>query len=482
MPCLLMLMKKIYEKDLLLRKIGQQKPMTTGEQVRLALHLIMPAILAQLTITIMQYIDASMVGCIGPEASAAIGIVESTTWLLGGICSTLAAGFYVQVAHRLGAGKPHEARQVVREGIVTVLAISSALACLAAAVSGSLPSWLGGGNDIKGMSSSYFVIYALGIPVFQIGMFASGMLRSSGNVLLPSAMSIVMMLMKVVFNFFLIFPSRVVSVAGMAIHLPGAGLSVMGAAMGTLAAEVVSAAFLMYWLCFRARDLRLTHERGSFKPSAACFRRAFAIAAPMGLQLAVMCSADVATTVIIAPIGTYAIAANSFGMIVESLCYMPGYGIADAAATLVGQSLGAGRPALMRRFAYICVGLGIGVMSLMGVVMYFGAPAALHMMTPVQAVRDLGVEVLRIQAYAEPMFAAAIVSYGVFVGAASTFVPSMMNLVSMWGVRISLSLLFAPTMGLKGVWLAMCIELCFRGVIFITRLRWGRWTAKAAVA
>ena len=126
---------------------------------------------------------------------------------------------------------------------------------------------------------------------------------------------------------------------------------------------------------------------------------------------------------------------------------------------------------LMKRFAWLSVGLGVTVMAVMGVVMYVGAPVAMAMMTPAEEVRRLGVEVLRIEAFAEPMFAAAIVSYGVFVGAAKTLVPSIMNLVSIWGVRISLAALLAPSMGLRGVWIAMCIELCFRGLIFLVKLK-----------
>ena len=112
----------------------------------------------------------------------------------------------------------------------------------------------------------------------------------------------------------------------------------------------------------------------------------------------------------------------------------------------------------------------MGIMTLMGIVMYVGAPFAMSMMTPSEEVRQLGVEVLRIEAFAEPMFGAAIICYGVFVGAAKTVAPSVMNLVSMWGVRISLAALLAPSMGLRGVWLAMCLELTFRGVIFLVKL------------
>ena len=176
-----------------------------------------------------------------------------------------------------------------------------------------------------------------------------------------------------------------------------------------------------------------------------------------------------------APLGIFAIAANSFAITAESLCYMPGYGIADAATTLAGQSYGAGRFALTRRFAFITVGLGMAVMGIMGVAMYVWAPHIIGLMTPVPEVRELGVMALRIEAFAEPMFAASIVSYGVFVGVADTLVPCLMNFFSIWAVRLSLAALLAPSMGLKGVWIAMCVELCFRGGIFLCRLCGNRW-------
>ena len=99
-------------------------------------------------------------------------------------------------------------------------------------------------------------------------------------------------------------------------------------------------------------------------------------------------------------------------------------------------------------------------------------------MTPVAEIRSLGIMALRIEAFAEPMFAASIVAYGVFVGAGDTLVPSAMNLGSIWIVRLTLAALLAPVMGLRGVWVAMCIELCFRGVIFLMRLRSDRWMKK----
>jgi Na+-driven multidrug efflux pump len=154
---------------------------------------------------------------------------------------------------------------------------------------------------------------------------------------------------------------------------------------------------------------------------------------------------------------------------------MPGYGIAEAATTLVGQSFGAGKHMLTRQFARMSVALGIGVMTLMGVLMWVMATELMGIMTPVADIIAIGTRCLRIEAFAEPMFAAAIVCNGVFVGAGDTLRPAIMSLASMWGVRLTLAALLAGSYGLPGVWTAMAIELTFRGLIFLARLYHGGW-------
>ena len=204
-------------------------------------------------------------------------------------------------------------------------------------------------------------------------------------------------------------------------------------------------------------------------------RNAFKIGSPIALQYLLMSSAQIVSTVIVAPLGNFAIAANTFAITAESLCYMPGYGIGDAATTLVGQSIGAGQYALCRSFAKMTVGLGMGIMAFMGVIMYIFAPEMIGLMTPVEEIRTLGTTVLRIEAFAEPMFAAAIVGNCICIGAGDTLKPSLMNLISMWGIRLTLAAILAQSYGLQGVWFAMAVELTFRGSIFLARLQWGKW-------
>lgn len=462
----------------LLVLIRQGRPMTLGQRLRLTVQLSIPAVIAQLSAIIMQYIDAAMVGHLGAEASASIGLVATTTWLFWGLCAAVTSGFSVQVAHRIGAGNLSGARDVLRQALTATLLFSLLLAAIGMTISGMLPEWLGGDVSIRRDASLYFFIFSLFLPALQMNFLAGGMLRCSGNMQIPSIMGVVMCILDVVFNFFLIFPSRSWELAGFTVTMPGAGLGVCGAALGTAAAEAVAAAILLRYLWKRSDTLKLSGEPGSFRPRTDTLKRAFRIGFPMCLEHAVICGAQIMTTVIVAPLGVFAIAANSFAVTAESLCYMPGYGIAEAATTLVGQSLGAGRLKLTRSFARITVLMGMGVMGLMGMLMYLFAPQIIGLMTPVEEIRQLGVMALRIEAFAEPMFAASIVAYGVFVGAADTMVPCLMNFFSIWAVRLSLAALLAPSLGLKGVWIAMCVELCFRGVIFLIRLQRERWLNK----
>lgn len=214
---------------------------------------------------------------------------------------------------------------------------------------------------------------------------------------------------------------------------------------------------------------------GSWRLNNHYLKNAIKIAFPIAIEHIALCSAQIASTRIVAPLGTVSVAANSLAVTAESFCYMPGYGIGSAATTLVGQSIGTKRLDLAKKFARISVMLGIIVMSCCAIFMFIFAPYLCSMLTPVEEIRTLGTQVLRIEAFAEPMYAASIVTAGALRGAGDTFIPSILNLVSMWGVRITAAAFLAPHFGLHGVWIAMCVELCIRGILFLIRLLKEKW-------
>ncbi len=150
--------------DLLLAKIRNGEEMTGGEKLRLIFELSVPSMLAQITTVMMFFIDAAMVGHLGAAASASIGLIETTTWLMGSLLSAVSVGFSVQVAHFIGANDFIRARQVFRHALVCGIAFSIFMSLIGIAIHNPLPYWLGGKADIAPMSSAYFLIFSLTLP------------------------------------------------------------------------------------------------------------------------------------------------------------------------------------------------------------------------------------------------------------------------------------------------------------------------------
>jgi putative MATE family efflux protein len=434
--------------------------MVRSEKLNLIVGLSIPSMLAQISTVMMFFIDASMVGHLGAEASASIGLIESTTWLVGSLLSAAATGFSVQVAHFIGANDFVKARQVFRHALICGLAFSVFLSLIGVGIHSHLPYWLGGGADIASASSGYFLIYSLVLPFVYLYHTSEMMLKSAGNMHTPSVMAVLVCICDVIFNYIFIYICK---------------LGVVGAAMGTALAYICISLPNLYLSACKNRMLNLRQDHVRFHWVKEYVQRACKISIPIAIQNILMSGAQIVSTMIVAPLGNIAIAAHSFAITAESLCYMPGYGIGDAATTLVGQTHGAGRIDLCKNFAYMTVGLGMLVMALMGVIMYVFAPEMIGVLSPVEAIRQLGTTCLRIEAFAEPFFAASIVTYCVCVGAGDTFKPAAINLGTMWLVRLTLAYGLSKSYGLEGVWIAMATELTFRGVLFLIRLFRGSW-------
>ena len=436
--------------DILAARMRQGESIPLGDTARVAAALSVPAILQQLVVTAMEYIDAAMVGHIGAEATAAIGIVSSSTWLLHGILVGLFTSFAIQIAQYLGADRQDDARGVLRQSMIFNILLGCGMAALGIGICRFLPGWLGADPSLQGNASAYFGIWSAALPFsMAMGMY-SAMLRATGDALTPSLISVLVCVLDIFFNFFLINPTREMELFGQTVTMFGFGWGVPGAALGTALATMIGGLA--------------------------------ALAVPLAAERAALSSAQVLLVRIVSQLGTVAIAANSLAVSAEGLCYMAGYGIQDASIALVGQAVGAHRRDMSKRFAWLCTGMGMGIMALSGVLMWLFAPALMSIFTADAAVIALGAQMLRIEAFAEPMFGASIVASGAMQGAGDSTACFVLNLFSMWGVRLTLAFLLAPRFGLAGVWTAMCVELCTRGVLFLLRLARGKWLERGALA
>ena len=453
---------------------GQRIPVK--EQMKLVISLSIPAILEQLVMTLMSYIDTAMVGSLGYMATASIGVVSTTIWLLNGIVSAAAVGFSIQVAQYLGAGREKDSRDVLCQAILFNIAFGAALAVLAILSGQFLPSLLGAEVSIRPYAKAYFCTVAAFLPFSMASAMYSSILRCSGNVVIPSIMNAGMCLLDVVFNFFLIYPTRQIG----RFTVWGAGLGVSGAAWGTGLAQACVGLILLLILIRRQGPLRLRREE-RWRFTKVCMHNVVVLATPAALERITLCLAQIVMTAVVAGMGSVSVAANYVAVQTESICYLPAYGVATAATALVGQSIGAGRPDMAKRFAYGTTALGFGLVTITGGLLFAGAPVLTRLLTPEAEVIALSTRVLRIVAFSEPLFAVSIVIIGALRGAGDGKGPFFINSLSMWVIRVLTVLLFTRSYGVVGVWATMTVELIMRGLFFLIRLLKGRWVHTQAL-
>ena len=421
------------------------------KQIKNVIKLSIPAILTQIATIVMQYIDSAMVGNLGANASAAIGLVSTSTWLFGGILSSIAVGFSVQIAHHFGAKEYAEGRMVLRHGLIFSLIMAFVLMIIGILISSPLPKILRADISIWNDASLYFLVFSISLPFMMLSSLTSYSLQCSGNMVIPSILNAVMCLLDVVFN--LIFIPR---------------FGVLGAAMGTGLSLVIISICMFIVCCFISKNLRITIKDNT-KFNENIIKKGIIISLPIALEQVARSAAMIVSTGIVAPLGNIAIAANSFAVTVESICYMPGFGVQSASTTLVGQEMGASNYKKAKSYGNISIWLGTLIMTFMAILLFIFCPFIFKLLTPVKEVQVLATTVLRIGCFAEPLYGVSIVASGALRGAEDTLIPSILNLLSIWVVRITLSFILVIPFGLIGVWLANTIELCVRGILLLIR-------------
>ncbi|MBR5230257.1 MAG: MATE family efflux transporter [Firmicutes bacterium] len=442
--------------------------------VRAAVFLAFPAVVEQIMLTAVQFVDTAMVGRLGADATAAVGLTTSSVWMFQAVFGSASMGFSVQVAQHLGAGRRERAKQVVAQSLRVVAILGMLLGALGFFISFSLPDWLGAEDAVAGPAGTYFRIIACGMPMTFGVLMVSSMMRCAGDTKTPMILNTMINIINVTLNFLFIYPTRMVRIGDASFVVPGLNLGVAGAAIASITAT--GTIFIVFlWILFNKEGpIRLTKDVNG-KMDRECLGTAFRFGLPIAMERLTMSGAQVMQTSIITDIGTVSLATHHLAVTAESVSYAPAFGVSQAATTMVGQAIGAERKGLAMYFAKISIIMGMILMTFGGMVLFVFAEPLIGFFSEDGEVVLLGGKVLRIVAFAEPLFAAAIVSSGILRGAGDSKVPFIICLSTMWGIRITLSMIFAPQVGLVGVWIAMAMELMIRGSIFLVRVLRGKW-------
>lgn len=440
------------------------------------MSLAWPAIIENLSVSLVIFIDSAMVGSLGALATAAVGINASPSWLMGGLVMSLGVAGTALSARMTGAGEKEGLTQVAQHTLAGGLVMSLLLMAFAIFGAPLIPRWLNADPAIHQDAAAYLRLVGTAAIPNYMGAISAALLRGAGNTKAPMRATLLSHLVNITFNFLLIFPSRHVSLMGLAVFIPGAGLGVRGAAIATALSFLASGSYLLYSLFRPASGFGLLGGP-RFRPSRDMYRRLLRISVPTALERVSINLGQIVFTGMVASLGTVALAAHHLTITIESLGYMPGFGFGVAAATLVGQALGAKEPAAARDYGLRAIGFGTLLMSGMGVLMFFLADWLIALFTPDMQVRRIGAMLIRIVAFEQPFSALSIVVPGALRGAGDTTTPFYIALGSMWGVRIVLAYVLGTmlNLGVQGIWLAMLADLAVRGLLLMYRFLKGSW-------
>ena len=424
------------------------------QTMRIILALAWPTMLEQLMQTAVQYIDTAMVGSLGTNAMAAVGATTTVGWLMGGLVSAWGVGFLAFISKACGAGDKDAAAKAVAQAVIVTVCAGVTFTVLTLSLSGVIPAWMQVAETVRPLATQYFFILYTPMLFRAATIIFGTVLRAAGDTKTPMKVGVWVNIINVTLNFLLIYPTRPLTVLGLTFTMPGAGMGVVGAALASAIAVAVGGIYITVVLW---KHPVISPKGQRFRPDWSILKPTVKVAIPNMLQRFGTSLGYVSFAAMINALGEVATSAHTVANTVESLFYIPGYGMQTAAATLAGNAYGAKDPQRMKKLARMFIPIEVGLMIISGGALFLFAPPLVKLFSADAAVIALGVTVLRMVAVSEPFYGFSIIVEGMMQGVGRTKLPFVFNVAGMWGVRILGTFICTNFfgMGLVSAWACM---------------------------
>ncbi|MCR4955309.1 MAG: MATE family efflux transporter [Lachnospiraceae bacterium] len=450
------------------------KDLTRKQMVLLILSLAWPTILEQFLQTVVVYADTAMVGRIGASASAAIGLITPVTWLTNAPTYSIGIGVLAFVARNNGAGRMEPVKKAAVQAIYLALIAGGITSMVLVGISPYLPIWMGGAKEVCTNASYYLAITGAAFVFKAIDMVLSCVIRGVGDTKTPMKVNTVMNIINIVGNYFFIYETRTITLFGKSIFMPGAGLGVSGAALGTAVASVFGGIMMLVTLW---RNDVLSPRSVSKKVDKNVMYQCVKVGVPLALQRLVVFSGYAVFTSLVAKLGTITLAAHSIAITSEEMFYIPGFGMQDAGATLVGNAMGEGNEKKTDHLARMLILITTLLMTFTGTLLFLFPDLVMGFFTKDAEVIARGMVALKMVAVSEPIYGALIMMEGIFNGVGNTKTTFIVGALTMWLVRIGMTAICVHVLGLGlvAVWSCMILENMTKATIMGILFHKGVW-------
>ena len=450
--------------------------------IKVILYLAWPLFLEQVLSTLVSFADTAMVGGLGKEATAAVSISNSFVFLINGVVMALGVGITAYVARSVGAKDYEKAKAYIRHALIILALVGLPLALLPAALYRFIPRWMGANDDFLALAQEYLLITSV-FRIFTMAMMVLGsVFRGRGDTKTPLYINIVVNFLNIAGNYILIHDPHTIHIAvdflniDFAFKMFGAGLGVKGAAISTGVSWFLGGTALSIMLFVKNDPTRIS-LKDSYKPDTDILKNVVKLSIPAMLERMCMSLSGIVVTKSIATLPTHVIAANTVYSTAESLSFMPAFAFATAATTLVGQSLGAKKPNLAKKYAYTTTMVGIIVMLFAGAMLFVFAEPLVRFINSDFDVVPIARKCLQIVAFIQPVQVIAWILAGALRGAGDTKWPFYITAAGNWLIRALGACLVIHVfhMGLPEAVVCMCLDQAARAVCMYLRFRTGKW-------
>lgn len=433
-----------------------------------------PTLLEQMLQTLVQYIDAAMVGRIGADATATVGMSTSVTWLVNGPLFAMGIGFMAFISRCMGAKSYKDVKRASVQSVLVTMVAGVVVGVLTLLISPVLPVWMGVEEKIRHDASLYFAIICLPMLFRSAIIIFGAVLRAVGDTKTPMLVNVCMNIVNIILNYIFIYDTRMIQIAGKNVKMFGFGYGAVGAGIGTAVSFVVGGILMTIALY---KNFYVSPKGCKIRPERTILAPCIRVGLPVAMERMATCLGHVVFASLVTGLGTVAFAAHSIALTVEQAFYIPGYGMQTASATLAGNAIGANDQKRLQALTRMLITMILVVMTASGALLFLFAPQLLSIFTKEHEVIALGTVVLRMVAVSEPMFGVLVILEGIFNGVGDTVKPFYYALFSMWGVRVFLTFLCVHVfhLGLYAVWGCMIANNVCLGSLFIIRYFRGEW-------
>lgn len=430
--------------------------------IALALPLMVVAALN----TTQSLIDMFWVGRLGPSSIAAVAISGTIIMVLFTLIFGVSTGTIALVARSIGAKDQETANAVATQSIYIASSMAVILVVLGLLFTDKLFMVLGASADVLKAGTGYLKILLLGGITMFVLFVGNSILQGAGDTVTPMKLMVMANVINIILDPIFIF----------GIGVPR--LNTSGAAVATIISQAVSGICVVWMLANGKSAIHINLKK--LKLSLKHIKAILKIGFPSAMQIFFRSSMGIMIISIVAGFGTFAVAAYGIGMRLQMVILMPAFALGGAAATLVGQNLGAGEPLRAKKSAWVATIFDLIIMAFIALLFFLFADKIIGLFNKNSEVIRLGAQYIRVTTPFYIFIAFGIVLNRALGGAGDTFVPMIITLLSLWGFQIPMAVFLSKNtpMGVTGVWWAVGLTSILNGMLILGWFETGRWKRK----